>query len=106
MPPARSGRGTPWSPISGVSSGIGVVHNALLLDRVERSVARGPFRPFPRSLGDTLRRRRRAQGTVLPTPPWFVSSRTGAEVSAGLTRYLVDGKVPGLVKTLAKAMQA
>ncbi len=35
-----------------------------------------------------------------------MSSRTGAEVSAGLTRYLIDGKVPGLVKTLAKAMQA
>jgi hypothetical protein len=35
-----------------------------------------------------------------------VSSRTGAEVSAGLTRYLVDGKLPGLLKTLTKAMQA
>lgn len=98
--------GYPGATPADVSSGIGVVHNALLLDRVERSLARGPFRPFPRSLGDTLRRRRRAQSTILPTPPWFVSSRTGAEVSAGLTRYLVDGKVPGLVKTLAKAMQA
>ena len=44
--------------------------------------------------------------TILPTPPWFVSSRTGAEVSAGLTRYLVDGRLPGLVATLTKAMQA
>ncbi|KAF2420048.1 aldehyde dehydrogenase family protein [Microbacterium sp. B35-30] len=98
--------GYPGATPADVSSGIGVVHNALLLDRVERSVARGPFRPFPRSVGDTLRRRRLAQGTILPTPPWFVNSRTGAEVSAGLTRYLVDGKVPGLVRTLAKAMQA
>lgn len=98
--------GYPGATPADVSSGIGVVHNALLLDRVERSVGRGPFRPFPRSVGDTLRLRRLAQGTILPTPPWFVSSRTGAEVSAGLTRYLIDGKVPGLVKTLAKAMQA
>jgi len=27
-------------------------------------------------------------------------------VSAGLTRYLVDGRLPGLVATLTKAMQA
>ncbi|MEV5070549.1 aldehyde dehydrogenase [Microbacterium sp. LMI12-1-1.1] len=98
--------GFPGATLADVSSGIGVVHNALLLDRVERSVARGPFRPFPRSVGDTLRRRGRAKATILPTPPWFLSSRTGAEVSAGLTRYLVDGKVPGLVKTLTRAMQA
>ncbi|MEV4686967.1 aldehyde dehydrogenase family protein [Microbacterium sp. LWH3-1.2] len=91
--------GFPGSTLADVSSGLGVVHNALLLDRVERSVARGPFRPFPRSVGKGV-------FTILPTPPWFLSSRTGAEVSAGLTRYLVDGKLPGLVKTLTKAMQA
>ena len=91
--------GFPGATIDDVSSGIGVVHNALLLDRVERSIGRGPFRPFPRSVGKGV-------FTILPTPPWFVSSRTGAEVSAGLTRYLVDGRLPGLVKTLTKAMQA
>lgn len=98
--------GFPGATLADVSSGIGIVHNALLLDRVERSIGRGPFRPFPRSMGDTLRRVRLARRTVLPTPPWFVSSRTGAEVSAGLTRYLIDGRVPGLVRTLAKAMRA
>ncbi|MBW9094902.1 aldehyde dehydrogenase [Microbacterium jejuense] len=98
--------GFPGATLADVSSGIGVVHNALLLDRVERSVARGPFRPFPRSIGDKLRFLSLSKGTILPTPPWFVSSRTGAEVSAGLTRYLVDGRIPGLVATLAKAMQA
>jgi acyl-CoA reductase-like NAD-dependent aldehyde dehydrogenase len=105
--------GFPGATLADVSSGIGVVHNALLLDRVERSVARGPFRPFPRSVGDKARRYAPggrslslSKGTILPTPPWFVSSRTGAEVSAGLTRYLVDGKLPGLVATLTKAMRA
>lgn len=91
--------GFPGATLADVSSGIGVVHNALLLDRVERSVARGPFRPFPRSIGKGV-------FSILPTPPWFLSSRTGAEVCAGLTRYLVDGRLPGLVKTLTKAMQA
>ncbi|MCO5951267.1 aldehyde dehydrogenase family protein [Microbacterium yannicii] len=98
--------GFPGATLADVSSGIGVVHNALLLDRVERSIGRGPFRPFPRSMGDAVRFRRLSKGTILPTPPWFISSRTGADVSAGLTRYLIDGKVPGLVKTLTKAMQA
>src|SRR5690606_9786621 len=38
----------PGNTLDDVGSGIGVVHNALLLDGVERSVVRGPFRPFPR----------------------------------------------------------
>ncbi len=93
----------PGGTIDDVGSGIGVVHNALLLDGVERSVLRGPFRPFPRSLpiangGGRL--------TILPKPPWFVSSRTGAAVSEGLTRYRVDGRISGLVKTLTKALRA
>ncbi|KQR48909.1 aldehyde dehydrogenase [Microbacterium sp. Leaf161] len=93
----------PGSTITDVGSGIGVVHNALLLDRVERSVIRGPFRPFPRSLpivngGGRL--------TILPKPPWFVSSRTGAAVSEGLTRFRAHGGTIGLLKTLAAALRA
>jgi hypothetical protein len=90
----------PGGTIDDVGSGIGVVHNALLLDGVERSVLHGPFRPLPRSLPI-------ANGggrfTILPKPPWFVSARTGAAVSEGLTRYRVDGNVVGLLKTLTKA---
>lgn len=93
----------PGSTIDDVGSGIGVVHNALLLDDVERSVLRGPFRPFPRSLpvlngGGRL--------TILPKPPWFVSARTGAEVSEGLTRHRANGGVGGLLATLTKALRA
>ncbi|WP_341946478.1 aldehyde dehydrogenase family protein [Microbacterium sp. LWH11-1.2] len=93
----------PGNTIDEVGSGIGVVHNALLLDRVERSVIRGPFRPLPRSLpllngGGRL--------TILPKPPWFVSARTGAEVSEGLTRFRASGDTLGLVKTLLRAMRA
>lgn len=93
----------PGSTIDDVGSGIGVVHNALLLDGVERSVIRGPFRPFPRSLpiangGGRL--------TILPKPPWFVSARTGAEVSEGLTRFRANGGTVVLLKTLTKALRA
>ncbi|WP_431074412.1 aldehyde dehydrogenase family protein [Microbacterium phyllosphaerae] len=93
----------PGSTIDDVGSGIGVVHNALLLDGVERSVIRGPFRPFPRSLpilngGGRL--------TILPKPPWFVSARTGAAVSEGLTRFRANGGIIGLLKTLTQALRA
>ncbi|WP_341956407.1 aldehyde dehydrogenase family protein [Microbacterium sp. LWH13-1.2] len=93
----------PGSTIDDVGSGIGVVHNALLLDGVERSVIRGPFRPFPRSLpivngGGRL--------TILPKPPWFVSARTGAAVSEGLTRFRAYGGIVGLLKTLTQALRA
>jgi acyl-CoA reductase-like NAD-dependent aldehyde dehydrogenase len=89
----------PGSTPADVGSGIGVVHNTSLLADVERSVLRGPFRPFPRSL-------RGGRFTVLPKPPWFVSSRTAAAVGEGLTRYLIDRNPLGLAATLAKAMGA
>ncbi len=99
----------PGSTIDDVGSGIGVVHNALLLDDVERSVVRGPFRPFPRSLGALWPLRLASGGgrfTILPKPPWFVTARTGAEASEGLTRFRVNGRIPGLVKTLLQALRA
>lgn len=93
----------PGNTIEAVGSGIGVVHNALLLDRVERSVVRGPFRPFPRSLPGAVGSGR---FTILPKPPWFVSARTGAAVSEGLTRHRATGDAMGLVKTLIRALRA
>jgi acyl-CoA reductase-like NAD-dependent aldehyde dehydrogenase len=99
----------PGSTIADVGSGIGVVHNALLLDDVERSVIRGPFRPSPRWIGGLLRAPgslSSTKGTILPKPPWFVSSRTGAAVSEGLTRFRATGGAVGLVKTLLQALRA
>lgn len=93
----------PGGTVDDAPSGIGIVHNALLLDDVERTVVRGPFRPFPRSL--------RAPGrpgrfSLLPKPPWFVSSRTGATVSEGLTRFRMDHGIRGLIRTLLRAYRA
>ena len=93
----------PGGTVADVQSGIGVVHNALLLDRVERSVVRGPFRPFPRSAGALFGRGR---FSVLPKPPWFVSSRTGAAVSEGFTRFRMDGNWARMSATLLKAFRA
>lgn len=89
----------PGGTIDDAPSGIGVVHNALLLDGVERTVVRGPFRPFPRSLG-------RGRFSVLPKPPWFVTSRTGRAVSEGFARFRMDGRVGPLLLTLVRAFGA
>ncbi len=97
--PTLSWGAFPGSNIQEVGSGMGVVHNALLLDGVERSVVRGPFREFPRSLSG-------GRQTILPKPPWFVTARTGAVVSEGLTRFRIDHSIPRLLKTLAQAMRA
>ena len=93
----------PGNTLNDVGSGLGVVHNALLLDKVERSVVRGPFRPFPRSLPVA---NDGGRFTILPKPPWFVTSRTGAVVSEGLTRFRASGGIGVLVKTLLQALRA
>lgn len=62
-----------------IQSGVGVVHNAFLLDRPERTVVHGPFRPAPRSVF-------RGEWSLSPKPPWFVDNRTAATTG----RLLVD----------------
>ncbi len=89
----------PGNPLDAIGSGTGVVHNGFLVASVERSVTRGPFRPFPRSLTGGTR-------TMLPKPPWFVTSRTGATVSEGFTRFQIDHNWLRLAGTLAAALRA
>jgi len=89
----------PGGTVDAAPSGIGIVHNALLLDGVERTVVRGPFRPFPRSLTG-------GRFSVLPKPPWFVTSRTGRAVSEGFARFRIDGRIGPLVATLLRAFGA
>ncbi|GAB2849760.1 aldehyde dehydrogenase family protein [Microbacterium insulae] len=99
--------GFPGATVQNVESGIGVVHNALLVDRIERAVTRGPFRPFPRSLAPAALSRSRGRSfSVLPKPPWFVTSRTGTAVSEGFTRFRMDGDYGRLAATLVRAFRA
>ena len=60
-----------------VGSGVGIVHNALLLDpdHVERAVGRGPFRPWPKPLWSVTNRTARVTGEQM--------TRFAAEVSWG-----------------------
>ncbi|WP_241988851.1 aldehyde dehydrogenase family protein [Cryobacterium sp. TMT1-2-2] len=94
----------PWGAFPGhtldnVQSGIGVVHNALLLDEVERTVVRGPFRPFPRSVVH-------GEWALLPKPPWFVSARSGTLTARLLTEFAARPSVRRLSGILAAAFRA
>lgn len=70
----------PGATIDDVQSGIGTVHNALLIDRPERTVVRGPFRPFPRSFAH-------GEFTLFPKPPWFVQARSAATTGRRLAGF-------------------
>lgn len=87
---------TPWATwgaypghtLEDVSSGIGVVHNAFLLFEPERTVVRGPFRDFPRSVAG-------GELALFPKPPWFVTRDSAGTTSERLTQF---GQKPSLAK--------
>jgi aldehyde dehydrogenase (NAD(P)+) len=81
-----------------IQSGTGVVHNALLFDRAQKTVVRGPFTPFPRSIGA-------GELAMSPRPPWFVSNKTALTTAERLTHFAADGKLSRLPGILASAMR-
>ena len=78
----------PGATVQDVESGIGTVHNALLIDRPERTVVRGPFRPFPRSFAH-------GEFSLFPKPPWFVQARSAATTGRRLAGFAA---APGWLK--------
>lgn len=82
----------PGHTLDNVQSGIGVVHNAFLLDHTERTVVTGPFRPFPRSAVH-------GEFALFPKPPWFVTARSAARTGRLLTQFAQKPswlKMPGI----------
>jgi acyl-CoA reductase-like NAD-dependent aldehyde dehydrogenase len=96
--------GASWGAFPGhtldhVQSGIGVVHNAYLLDHTERTVVTGPFRPFPRSVSH-------GEFALFPKPPWFVTARSAARTGRLLTRFAQKPswlKMPGIFLSAFRA---
>ena len=70
----------PGHPESEIESGRGVVHNALLFDRPQKSVVYSSFWPFPRTL-------LHGQFHMSPKPPWFVTNHTAHVTTRRLTRF-------------------
>ncbi|WP_405640198.1 aldehyde dehydrogenase family protein [Streptomyces uncialis] len=88
----------PGHTVDDVQSGIGVVHNALLLDGPERTVVRGPFRPAPRSL-------LHGEPSLSPKPPWFVTNRTAATTGRLLSGFAAAPRWSALPGIFASALR-
>lgn len=89
----------PGHTIDNVQSGIGVVHNALLIDSPERTVVTGPFRPFPRSFVH-------GEFALFPKPPWFVTARSAQKTGALLAGFAAKpswAKMPGIFLSAFRA---
>jgi acyl-CoA reductase-like NAD-dependent aldehyde dehydrogenase len=96
--------GAPWGAFPGhtlqdVGSGIGTVHNAFLLDHVERTIITGPFRPSPRSLLS-------GELTISPKPAWFVTAKTGVQTGRRLTEWERGRSWAGLPGIVVSAVRA
>ena len=94
---------TPWGAFPGhteeeIGSGIGFVHNAFLLQDVQKGVAWMPFRPLHRSALS-------GQLHMSPKPPFFVTNKTGATTARRLSDYLATGNHVGLVGIFASALR-
>ncbi|MEM9349281.1 MAG: aldehyde dehydrogenase family protein [Pseudomonadota bacterium] len=83
----------PGHTLDDVQSGIGVVHNSYMFAKPERTVLRGPWAPFPRSLA-------MGEKSLLPKPPWFITHRRAHKVGKGLVGFVAKPKLlklPGIV---------
>ena len=89
----------PWGAYPGhtyddIQSGIGVVHNSLMLEKTEKSVLYGPFRTLPRAFN-----------LAPPRPPWFVTNKRADVTLKKITRFEADGKISRLPGILISALQ-
>ncbi|WP_328535596.1 aldehyde dehydrogenase family protein [Streptomyces sp. NBC_00344] len=84
---------TPWGAHPGhtrqdIGSGVGFVHNAFLLEDIEKTVLRAPFAPAPRGLFG-------GSPSLSPKPPYFVTNRTALTTIQRVTRFTA---APGLMR--------
>ena len=83
----------PWGAYPGhtlddIQSGVGIVHNSFMFERVERVVVEAPWRPFPRGVAS-------GQFTLLPRPPFFVTNKRQHVIGRLLTEFQYS---PGWLK--------
>jgi acyl-CoA reductase-like NAD-dependent aldehyde dehydrogenase len=79
--PTASWGAYPGSPLEDIQSGRGVVHNTFMLEDIEKTVARAPWRPTA-------------------TPIWFPDHRTAAKLAPLVAHYLATGDVKVLPRML------
>ena len=97
------GAGAAWGAYPGhtlddIQSGNGVVHNAFLFDKPQKTVVTGPFRNFPRSIlsGDLH---------MAPRPPWFITNKTAHKTAERLTYLIGTGNLLSLPGIFTSALR-
>jgi hypothetical protein len=93
----------PWGAFPGnapsdIGSGLGVVHNALMFSRAQKSVARGPFAPSHRTLG-------KGELHLAPKPVYFVSNSQMHKVGEYLVDYAASGRTTDIAKVVGAALR-
>ena len=76
----------PGHTMQDIRSGIGVVHNAFLFDKPEKSVIHGPFRVFPK-------------------PPWFVTNKHTHHIAPALVDFELEPGPKNLSRVLWYAVR-
>jgi acyl-CoA reductase-like NAD-dependent aldehyde dehydrogenase len=94
---------TPWGAYPGhtrqqIGSGTGFVHNAFMLEDVEKTVVRAPFAPAARALLT-------ASPALSPKPPYFVTNRTGGTTVERLVRFTAAPSLAKLPGVFASALR-
>ncbi|MGW7378737.1 aldehyde dehydrogenase family protein [Streptomyces sp. NPDC054794] len=94
---------TPWGAFPGhtrqdIGSGTGFVHNAFMLEGVEKTVVRAPFAPAPRGLLT-------GSPSLSPRPPYFVTNRTGRTTLERVTGFTTAPRIAQLPAIFASALR-
>jgi Aldehyde dehydrogenase family len=94
---------TPWGAYPGhtrqhIGSGTGFVHNAVMLEDIEKTIVRAPFAPAPRTLLTT-------RPSLSPKPPYFVTNRTAATTVERLVQFTAAPTIAKLPGVLVSALR-
>lgn len=81
-----------------IQSGVGVVHNALMLDKTEKSVVRGPFAPSPRTLF-------KGEFHIGPKQVYFTTNKTAHKTGELLIDYSDEPSKVNLMRVAASAVR-
>ncbi len=93
----------PWGAYPGntpaaIGSGIGVVHNTIMLGRTQKSVYRAPFAPYHRTAT-------KGELHLAPKPIWYLSNKNMHSTTELLVNYSATGRTGDLLKLMASAMR-
>src|SRR5246127_2607025 len=88
----------PGNTSQNIGSGTGVVHNAFLLQHVQKAVIEIPFRPAPRAI-------LHGELTMSPKPVLWITNKTAQTTIRRLAKFQVDGNPLALPGIFASALR-